>query len=560
MKKYTRIVKFVLSIAMATVVGLPAVAQEGWEEGQLEAVEIEIVKERQITLPKANRKYDKVPPQQTTSPIKAPVEYNFKPFSFQTPLINPTLRPLRIREPEPERVFNGQVSAGYGNYASPYFEGFINTGRDKNLLAGARAFYHASGEGPVDAENSASGNAGVSLFGKTFTRHISASGELGFQNRFAHFYGYPVGAVAEGDAIRQSYNTFSASLAVTNTMNTALSYDLGFGFSHLADRFDARETEVTLDFGSAYAINETSSLRSTAEYSLLNRKDAPVEATPRSLLSANAAYVFFPAENLQMSAGIAVAYETDSLDAKDLHVYPDINIRYPLSPSVDVVALLTGGIEKVSLHRLAGENIWLEANVPLFHTNKRYDFQVGLNTRVGNKIAVNGGISFAALENWYFYVNSFDDPSKFTTEYDTDVATRTNFFASFGFVQQKAAKFLLRGDLYAYSRDSGEAVWHRPAYKVTADISFNVRDKLLFDINMIAQGGMKAKGYTAPPVSETVIDLDPALDLNARMEYGVSETFSVFAQANNILDNEYPIYLAYPVRGFQVLGGATIRF
>lgn len=550
------IVSWILFTPMSLV---PALAQEGWEEGQLDPVEIEIVKERQITLPKASRKFEQVPPQPKSAPIKAPVEYDFRSLSFQTPLANPSLRPLRIREEKAEKIRGGHITAGYGNYASPYFDAFVNTRRNKQAFAGVHAWYDASGKGPVDGENSGSGDGGVSLFGKTFTKDISASGELDFQNRFTRFYGYAPGTVPEGSAERQSYNTFRVAAGLSNAKNKSFAYDLGASFAYLSDRFEAQESDLGLDLRLSYSVNEKSSASLRAGYSLLSRSDEAGDFGARHLFSASPTYVFYPVENLRISAGMIFSYENDTINTKDIHLYPDFRASYPLSPSVEVIGALTGGIEKVSLRSMSEENLWLDANIPVFHTNKLYDFQVGLNARIGNKVSLNGGFSLAALKNWYNYVNTFDDPSRFAPEFDVDAVTRGNFFASFGFVQQKAAKFLLRGDVYAYDRKVDESVWHRPLYRVTGDFIFNIYDKLLFDVTMIAQGGMKAKRYTSPGVFEEV-QLDAALDLNSRLEYVVSESVSTFVQANNILGQEYPLFLNYPVRGLQFMGGLTVRF
>src|SRR5690606_30509168 len=98
------------------------------------------------------------------------------------------------------------------------------------------------------------------------------------------------------------------------------------------------------------------------------------------------------------------------------------------------------------------------------------------HTKIGNKISVNGGFSLAALKNLYFFKNSEDDPSRFTvTYYDAD---RTNVFASLGFVQSEAFKFLIRGDVFTYDTEIEEA-WHRPTYKVTGETSANIANKLL---------------------------------------------------------------------------------
>ena len=523
------------------------------QEGNLEDVEIEIVRERQITLPQATRNFEKVPPRPAET-ARPSFTYDFRPFSFQATQINPPIRPLKLKQESASQVFGGYLSAGYGNYASPYLEGFINSKRDRNKLIGAHGFLRNSGKGPVDDKNSGSGSSGMSVYGNAFSDFISFSAEAGFENRFTHFYGYTPGAAVEADNIRQSYNLFNLKGELSNTKNSAFAYRLGADFGYLADGYKARESQVDFSFSSSYEINDQSAIAVKADYSLINRKDSLIEANPRSLFSVNPRYEFYPVEELKLSAGMVAAFENDSLDNKDVHVYPDLRASYPLSPSVEATASLSGGIEKVSLRSLSNENIWVAANIPTFHTNKLLELQVALHTKIGNKVAVNGGFSLATLKNLYFFRNTAEDPSKFTAEYD-DVTDRTNFFASLGFAQTETFKFTLRGDVYSYSTDIDEA-WHRPTYKVTGETSLNLYDKFLLDVNLIAQGGMKA----FDPVADTRVELDPAFDLNVRTEYLISKSFSIFAQFNNVTSNQYPLFFNYPVRGFQVLGGLTWSF
>lgn len=528
-------------------------AQDPQRSTDLEDVTIEIVEEREITLPAATRNFEKVPPRpvETTRPS---FSYDFQPFSFQAPQINPAIRPLKLKQDNPSNVFGGYLSAGYGNYASPYLEGFINSRRDRNKLVGAHAFLRNSAKGPVDGKNSGSGNSGVSIYGKGFTEFVSVSAEAGYEHRFTHFYGYPPETSVNKDDIKQTYNSFNLKGELSNTRNSAFRWLLGAEFNHLADHYEAKETEVSFGFNSSYEISDESLIGLRAEYSLINRKDSLLDASPRSLFSISPRYEFYPIEDLKLSAGIVAAFENDSISGKDVHAYPDLRATYPLSPSVDVTASLTGGIEKVSLRTLSNENMWLGANIPIFHTNKLLDFQAALHTKIGNKVSVNGGFSLASLKYLYFFRNLDTDPSRFTVEYD-DVTNRTNFFASLGFVQSQAFKFLLRGDVYSYGTEIREA-WHRPTYKVTAETSINLADKVRIDASLISQGGMKA----FDPTNDSVVKLDAAFDLNVRAEYMFSDSFSIFGQFNNVTSSQYPLFLNYPVRGFQALAGLTWSF
>jgi hypothetical protein len=539
-----------------SVVGLAQDQKESWTDGEIENMEIEIVKEREITLPAADRNFEKIPPR-PSEPIKPPITYDFKSFNFQAPQLNPQVRPLKLKQENPSKVYGGFLRVGYGNYVSPLLEAYYNTTRDKNKLIGAHLYHTSSDKGPVDDRNSGSGSSGISVFGRTFTKGISLSGNAGFENRTTHFYGYPEGIEVEASSIKQSFNLLKLSGALSNSANSDLSYKLGAGISHLSDKFDAKETEIGFEFNSDYEVNDNSRINLKADYFFISRKDENVEKKARSLFVVAPSFSFLPIDDLKVSVGFKAAVENDTIDSKSVHVYPDISASYPISPSVSAVASLSGGIEKVSLQSLSYENMWLAPNVPLFHTNKTIDFNVGLNAKLGNKVSAHSGLAVANLKNWYYFVNTDADQAKFTTVYDGGSGTkRANLYGAISFVQSEVAKFMLRADLYRYSTARIEEAWHRPTYKITANAFYNLYQKLLFNVDVIAQGGMKAQ----EPITMNTIKLDAAFDLNFKTEYLFSESFSAFIQLNNIASSKYPLFLNYPVRGFQIMGGITWSF
>lgn len=547
MKKLITIAFTLISISWAH-------AQE-WESGELKDVEIEIVKDRQIVLPKANRLFDKIPPR-PMDPSKPEVAYSFKAFNFSTPELNPSLRPLRLKQEEPSDAYRGYVSLGYGNYSTPYLEAFITSKQDKKKLIGAHALFNKSGKGPVDGENSGGGTSGVSAFVQTFSKEISFNGNIGFQNRSTHFYGYPEGTDVKRDTIIQAFSIFDLGLSIANAKNSDFAYQLGGNFSHLSDKFKAAESAVDFNFKSSYKISDDQSIFAGATYSILNRKDEGVEAKSRNLFQANGYYSFYPVEKFKLQIGAVVALENDTIDSKSFHFYPDVRATYPLNDVVDFVGSLSGGMEKVSLQSLANENMWLAPAVALSHTNKLIDLQAGLRAKLGSHVLAGAGVSIAKIRNMYFFMNDPIDASKFQVAYDKGTVDRINLYASLLYTHAEIVRVSLQGDYFGYNTDEIAEAYHKPGYRVTFGSSYNLFKKLIFNLDMIAQGNMKAYDFA----SSKTVNLDPAFDLNLRTEYLVSDKFSAFVELNNILGNKYPVFMNYPVRGFQAMVGITWKF
>lgn len=540
------------------VIGCILSVQAQDEGGEIKPVEIEIVKEREITLPQANRLFDKIPPR-PAEPIKPEISYTFKTLQFNTPEVVTSIRPLRLKQEQAADVSAGFVSAGYGNYASPYLEAFFNTKEDKNKLLGVHAFLNSSGKGPVDGRNSGSGNSGVSFFAESFGKEITLQANAGFENFTTHFYGYPEGMEVSRDTIRQSYNVFKAGFGLANARNTAFSYGLGGNFSYLKDKFEAAESTVDLTFKSAYKLKDDHAIELSAAYTLISRKDEGVDAKGRNLFQVNPYYAFKALDNVKFRIGAVVALENDTLDNRDLHFFPDVQVTYPLSPSVDLIGSLTGGVDRVSLQSLMRKNQWLGPAIPIYHTNRLFDLQAMLNARISGNLFINTGFSFANLRNLYFFVNDVEDQSRFTTVFDDGATKRANLFAAINLNYGNKARLTIRGDYFSYGTDNQPEAWHRPGYSFSLNGLYNLKGKIAFSTDIIALGGIKAL-RTNDDLSQETESLNSAFDLNFRTEYFVSEKFSVFVDLNNISGSNYQVFLNYPVRGFQAMGGITWSF
>ena len=532
-------------------------SQEQWEsEGEIENVEIEIIKERQIVLPRANRNFEKVPPR-PVEPINPEITYEFTNLKFNTSDYNPQIRPLRLKQEDISKIYGNYVSAGIGNYSSPYLEAWVNSKRDKNKFYGAHFYHHSFGKGPIYDESSGSTNSYVSIFGKSYSKALVTSGNINYENRGGYFYGYKPLNTADQGAQRQSYNISSFGVGIENVKPADFNFGLNAGFSYLDDYYEAKESEVALNFKSEYSTSEKSKIDFASDYFLLARKDALRDAAPRHLLKIKPAYKFEAVDKLWLTIGLNTAVENDTLgQSNSFHVYPNLKADYRLGESVDAYAGVTGDMDKVSLHALSSENLWVDKNLDIFHTNRSIDFFGGLKGKLGRKAGFGVGLSYANLKGLYFYQNSSVNRAKFDVIYDNGNTQRTNFFAELNFVHAEVVKMNLRGDYFSYSTDQLPEAYHRPTYRVAYNSTYNIYKKLLLNVDFIAQGGIKA--YDNETLK--VVELKAALDLNLKVDYFVSKQFSVFLKFNNLLSNQYQVYLNYPVRGFQAMGGISWSF
>ena len=526
--------------------------QQQWE-GEIENVEIEILRERQITLPRANRNFEKVPPR-PAEPIVPEIVYQLQQFTFELPGYKPSLRPLRIKQEEISRIYGNYVSAGFGNFSSPYLEAWTTTKRDKQRLLGAHFYHRSFRNGPVDDRNSASGNTQLRLFGSSYTESLTVNGYGAFQNNLGYFYGYTPGAEVDRDTIRQSYNRFSAGAQLSNTKASDFNFNLRTDFSYLSDSFEANESMLDLQFKSDYALDEGRQVLITSAYQLISRDDDFVDTGARHLFRAGAAFRFSAAENLTLTIGARAAIDNDSIRSSKFHLYPDVHATYTLSKNVAAYASLTGDMDRVSLHSLSESNQWLNSNVGIFHTNRVLDFTAGLKGKAGSNLAFVTGFAAAKLDDSYFYQNAIANRAKFDVIYDD--LTRLTVFGEAIFSKNDAAQFSLRGDYYNYSTDNLAEAWHRPTYRFSAEARFNIYEKVRLSLGLAGQGGMKA--FDNEILQQ--VSLEEAIDLNTQLDYFLSKQVSVFVKLENILSNDYPVYLNYPVRGFQGMGGVKWSF
>jgi hypothetical protein len=553
MRKYLNI-PFIICGLMLSIMSY---GQEDWENntGEIEDVEVQIIKDREIKLLKANRNFEKINPTFAAT-VLPKFNYEFQEFNFEIPDLIFKLRPLRIKTEQLQKLYGGYLKAGFGNFGTPYLEGYVNNKRDKQYAYGAHVKHLSSKNGPVDEENSGVSESQFDVFGKVFTKKAVLGGDLGFGLNKVHFYGYPTGDVVNADDIEQQFTKLKVNGFVkSNNGVKDPSYLFGLGYKHISDDFNAKEGVFSSKFTLIYPASGDNSFGIDANLSVISRTDTNVSDS-RLLFNAQPTYDF-NYNNFKLTAGLNAVYENDTLQSLGkLHLYPVIRAAYDVSTKVELYAGLEGGIVSNTYHSTVARVPFVNADAPISHTNKLYQFSGGLRAKAGKSSFVHAGFSMGGYKEYQYVVNNSTDASRFNLFYDSETSTIANIFGEWGMTKSQQLQWSLRGDYFMYNMGSQAEAWHQPQYKVTAMAKYNIFNKIILEADLHVLGGLKALDLSA----DMAIDLDPVIDLGVQGKYLLSEQFSIFVKLNNVMSQENQLLYRYPMKGFQAIGGISYTF
>ncbi|MGB3588529.1 MAG: hypothetical protein WBA23_18425 [Tunicatimonas sp.] len=563
--------KFFLAIIFSCF-SLLATAQQtepDWEqEGEIDDAEVVIEKEREISLPTASRRFEPIPPIVTTRPTTS-ITYQFQEVTPTLPGLNPQVRPLKIKNPPLDKLYGNYIKLGFGNFITPYAELFANSTRNNEYSYGLHVQHESSRLGPVDGANSGNSDSRLGLSGKYFASGHTFRANAEYQRERYHFYGYSplVEPEPERDSIRQIFNAIAVSGGIARAdVDAPLDYDVEAKFIHLSDSYQASENQVELHLKTNYIIAPRLEIGLESDLYLMQRSDQNPETLAENRLNRNLfrarPYLVYrtsigAGEGLTIKGGFTIAHENDTAsNADQLHIYPYALATLYFSDAFQVYAGVDGNIEARSLYSFTRENPYLDADVPLLHTNRNFTFRGGAKGRINSFFGFHVGFSANNYQNLYFYANSARDSTRFTILYDPDNVFELNLFGEISLNSTERFRSSLRADFYAYSVENVEEPWHRPNLTFSWLNSLNLYEKILLNAELQYMSGVQGLNLA----SGTTRQLDAIADLHLQADYLFSNRFSAFIKVRNIFAQNYERFMNYPSRGIMFLGGITYSF
>ncbi|WP_051719002.1 TonB-dependent receptor [Hymenobacter sp. IS2118] len=578
---------WVLALALAGGFGPSASAQTTRPKttGKIEEAEIEIVKERVNQLPEATRNYSKIklpaPP-----PAERKVAYTFPDFRLPADRLNPSVKVLTIRSEELTPLTGNFIKAGLGNYGTFYGRGYFHSTRNTDHSYGLDIKHVNSVNGPVDGKNSGVSESSAHLMGELYRGTAAFGAALDLGRERYNFYGYekaanqpdPVVRPEAGD-IKQVFNRFGVKAYAHNRdPEQVLTYDASLGYRYWGDSFDAKEHNVTVNAKGGYALSETSRVTVTADASFISEKDLapgtanqpdpqPLMTRSRTFVQATPAYEFIN-KRLAFTLGATLGYSSDTTTNVSRGViYPALRVGYTVAPEKFMLyAGLGGALQRVTRYDLSTENPWLNRGLNVADTHRGPTIYAGFTSTPVRGLELNARATYARDRNLYFYLNNAIDPTKFDLVYDQNATGVLNIHGEL--LYNMAEKFRLgtRLDYNKYALKNLAQPFHRPEFQGSVFGTYNVFDKLMVGVEGYFYSASYGISYQPGAnfgdvrVPDFYRATDPIIDLNLRADYRITPKISIFVMGNNLANSHYQRFYGYPVKGVNVLGGATYTF
>jgi hypothetical protein len=551
---------FINTLIVACLPLLKTIAQKS--QGEVKTDDIEIYKDTKVTLPQANRIFEKIPTN-VGDDARKPIRYEFieRKLPVQTPEFSPTVSMPQDNDDKTNSKaakYNNIIRAGFGNYAHTFLEAHVGIPMGEDNYHGIYVKHNNFRLGPVGANYSGSSQNLIKVHSRTSFDAVKLEGALGWERRGFDFYGFtPKNYDFPESQIFNSWNKFNFIGAVSNnSKDSKVDYQFKSNLSYLFTHLKANELVWKGSLNGVFTITDELTAGLEGNIVLAQRQDSLT--LYRNLYKLKPTFQY-KNDKFTITAGLNVINDREKNTFNNSYIYPIVKLDAQVIQGVKIFVGYEGDVYANNLTSYLLENQWLGRFTELRNTRKTADFYAGGKASLQNGLDLEAKISYANYKDFYVFNNSSTDSTRFEA-LDSDDSTTvkvTNFMAQISYQIPEMFRSNLKFDVNVFSGLGNlKTAWHRPTFSATWNNTFTIQQKLLVSSDLYFLAGIKGKNF----VTDKEVKLDPIIDLNFKFTYLLSDHFNVFVSANNVFNKNYQRYLYYPTQGVNFLGGLSYSF
>ncbi len=513
------------------------------------------------------------------------VQYPLLSLRYDTRLNVDTIAAAKVNiKDNLSELYNGYAKIGIGSTFMPLAEVYYNSGRSRKYIYGGHlqhlsSFGRIKGYAPAQFDRTK-----VSAFGGINEKKYTLRGDVNWSNRGLHQYGF-ANENADRDSILNRFNEigFHAMYAGHPKDSATLNYRIGINYRNFGEKkaeidslqdWRARENYFAVTSTFFYKLGkELFSADFNVRYNgyRYGEKDTSLTALDTAIWSNNTVINLKPtittfAMNNKLKAQVGVDITVDIRDKTKFYLYPIAEAKYSLFDDIFIpYAGIKGGLKQNTFRDMSLINEFLLSNQQVRNEHNSIQAYVGIKGTLTKRIGFNASASFGNYKDKLLFITDtvYSGRNQFRALYDTiNVAT---IEGSIFYQQNEKLKIDAIGRFHSYSALNNSYAWNLPQLEVILRGKYNLYDKFIAQLDLTLEGGRRALVYEK--LENTVLEnnqfaqkLGFIADANLQVEYRYNKRISAFIQFNNFAAQRYKRWFNYPVQGFQVMGGVTVRF
>ena len=204
------------------------------------------------------------------------------------------------------------------------------------------------------------------------------------------------------------------------------------------------------------------------------------------------------------------------------------------------------------------ENPFVKPGLLVRNENNLLTLFGGIKGALTENMFYDFGVSYMLVDDMHFFVNDTTEllQNHFDVVYDNVEAYRLH--GEITWKKTKKWNILMRADYTKYKMNNEKYPWQTPELTVAFSSKYNLRDKILFDVDFFYLDKVYAKTFDS---SGNIVPrlITPTYDINLGLEYRYTKYLSAFITGKNIL-GKYEMWNYYPTMGFHLMLGVSYAF
>ena len=442
------------------------------------------------------------------------------------------------------------IKAGFGNLTTPFLQAGLSFG-DGNSQGIQIYSKFISSSSKKNFQNYSEAKIGVTGFYKTNTNHELQAKLEASRNNYK-INKYPVVAMP----FPQEFLNLNTRLGYHNTSPTkfGLMYSPEISIHFFED--DAiikknKEQYLKINLPLQKQVGKSFAVYFNSEFNFINYVNSNSVAVSKTVFEISPTlHLKTPKLNLQL--GIRPTWDNDLFK-----LFPNIKAEVSTEDKRFVFqAGWTGKVQVNTYQSLAKQNQWINAPYMLQNTwmEERY---AGFKGSVGNHFIYTTKFGFNKYKNLLlfdqdFWVSNFQ---AFNVKYEPSVKV-VHISAEIGYTVQEKLSLLAAVNHYQYSNI---IVNKKSLGLIPLELKATFRLQILDDVWINADLLVCKGSYYRKSISE-YDQLKDVFDFNAGVEYRVTKKVNLWAQFNNIFNQEFQRWNLFPSYGFNFVAGVIFSF